>query len=275
MTLDRLVPGQPWHGPSSSRQDRVNRAVRQVEQWQQSRTGAPGPQAWDGCLAPIKNNSGSDVDRFGVLGIDGVVIDQATNATVFKNLAPLNGTTPDGDDHLGRFAVLPEPIASGKPGVAVISGICVAYVDLVDTDHYWADVKDADTSCLESRTGGTAQILYMDRSTKGMRLAYVRVGHTPYFFQKFELKTSFPNGGVFGGSSYATAYPRAYDNVAKVDVTDLTTTFQVWDYIGDREGTGRDDVASGEHGAYGLAMRFVAQQFAYLGAWMIIDLECP
>ena len=45
MSLERLTPGQPWKGPSAAHWDRINRAVRQVEQWQHGRTGAPSAQA--------------------------------------------------------------------------------------------------------------------------------------------------------------------------------------------------------------------------------------
>ena len=78
----------------------------------------------------------------------------------------------------------------------------------------------------------------------------------------FELKTSLSPGGV------ATAYRRHEIGLAS-DETDTGTTFTVWDYIGDRQGTGRDDMSPGDHGAYGLAVRLPGET-----SWRVIDLEC-
>ena len=78
----------------------------------------------------------------------------------------------------------------------------------------------------------------------------------------FELKTDLTGGGS------ATAYVRVKDAVTGDLETDLSTTFTVHDDIGDRENTGRDNVGSGEHGAYGKAEWM-------LGRWYIYDLECP
>ena len=86
-----------------------------------------------------------------------------------------------------------------------------------------------------------------------------------YQFRVFELKTDLAAGGT------ATAYRRAYDTIAADDVTDLGSTFTVWDYIGDRTGTGRDNVSTTtSHGWYGVAMKLPGE-----AVWRVIDLQCP
>ena len=78
----------------------------------------------------------------------------------------------------------------------------------------------------------------------------------------FELKTSLSPGGL------ATAYVR-YGKFPAQETTDISQTFMVWDYIGDRRGTGRDDNQDGSRGAIGFAVKMPGEE-----SWRIIDLEC-
>ena len=112
-------------------------------------------------------------------------------------------------------------------------------------------------------------VAWFERRLRNVRPKRARWHGSPisgYQFRVFELKDSLTNGGT------AEAYRRAYDAVAVDDATDLEAdTFVVWDYIGDREGDGRDDVSTtSSHGAYGIAMRFSGE-----AVWRVIDLQCP
>ncbi len=51
-----------------------------------------------------------------MLGIDGPIFTPVDSEDGFKNRVALVGVTPANPTHLGRFAILLEPIANGKIG---------------------------------------------------------------------------------------------------------------------------------------------------------------
>ena len=122
----------------------------------------------------VKNGSGADRQRFDVLGIDSPVITPTDNEDAFKNKVVLSGTTPSESDHLGRLAILLEPLANGKVGMACVAGVCAVHVDVQHEDHQFADIKDGDASSLQSRENGAATILWKETGT-GLKWAVVHL----------------------------------------------------------------------------------------------------
>lgn len=123
----------------------------------------------------VQNDSGSDVDRFGVLGIDDVFPTPTDNLNGFKAGPVLHGITPADGTHEGAFVVLLEPAESGKIAAGCIAGVCVVQVDVGDADHTHADIADADSTQLESGWAGSARILWKQSGT-GTKWAVVRMG---------------------------------------------------------------------------------------------------
>ncbi len=78
----------------------------------------------------LKNASGADRSRFDVLGIDGPVFTPTDSLGTFTNGIPLVGVTPAAS-HAGNFAILVEPIQTGRLGRACILGACPAQVHVV------------------------------------------------------------------------------------------------------------------------------------------------
>ena len=109
------------------------------------------------------------------------------------------------------------------------------------------------------------KVATIEHTLRGRLLASV----VPCEFKKFELKESLTVG------SHAAAYYRYEDpngggsGVVGL-VVDTNVTFDVYDDIGDREGTGRDDAGSGGVGAYGKALKWPGESRFY-----VFDLECP
>ena len=66
----------------------------------------------------VRNESGADVDQFGVLGISGVVFDPATALDSFKGRVILAGATPAVGTHDSKFVVAADPIKAGEIGSA-------------------------------------------------------------------------------------------------------------------------------------------------------------
>ena len=125
-------------------------------------------------LVPVRNDSGSDVERFGVLGIDAVIVTADDNLKAFQNQVTLTGTLPDPDVHSRRFVVTHDPIAAGKMGTAYVVGVCPGKVDVVAEDHVFADVAADQLQYLASRADGGADILWKQSGT-GVKWAIIRL----------------------------------------------------------------------------------------------------
>lgn len=110
----------------------------------------------------IKNISGHTVERFHVLGIDGVAILPATGVTGvtaptgmigktmdFARRPILTGVTP-GASHADKFVVMLEPVRDQAVGQAAIGGVFACKVELKNGNHKYAKAKTGDRTQLES-----------------------------------------------------------------------------------------------------------------------------
>ncbi len=130
----------------------------------------------------IRNDSGTDRERFEILGVDSPIYGPTDNEEEFKNRPSLVGVTPTVADHKGKFVVLLEPVAYGELGRALVVGATPVTVDVTDEAHTFADVADGVATHLASGSEGTAAILWKEAGT-GAVWALVR----------------FPAGGGGGG----------------------------------------------------------------------------
>lgn len=144
-------------------------------------------------LVLVKNASGSDVARMGVLGIDGVLFSEADNSDGFKNGPVLLGDTPDVTVHAGRFVVTVEPIADGKIGRARVAGLTPVKVNLAEVGDEWAEVEDGDATRLLSGPNGSARLLWLASPTgtgEQWALAQIGLAATP---RPLDARTSDPS----------------------------------------------------------------------------------
>lgn len=124
----------------------------------------------------VKNASGDDVPRFGVLGIDGVIITPDDSLIEFQNQVAFRGITPTTDDHTGKFVVCLDPLGDGQIGRAWVSGVCNVQVNVVAETDNFCDVKNNDRTMLRSSSSGTARILYRESAGAGTKWCVVRMG---------------------------------------------------------------------------------------------------
>ena len=118
-------------------------------------------------LVLVRNESEEDLPRFGVLGIEGVIIEPGPpedgyNTAEFARLPAIRGAAITWDDpyaYHGRFVIAREPIAAGKIGYAVILGITPAIVIISDEAHTCADTAPGN-EYLQSGFAGGARILW-------------------------------------------------------------------------------------------------------------------
>jgi len=121
----------------------------------------------------IRNTSGADAARFGVLGISAPAILPSTSLAGFQQNLVLDCVTPATGTHEGKFVVLAEPIKNNSIGMAWIAGVCQVQINVIDAAHLFADVKNADATKLDSGVAGGAQILWKESGT-GSKWAIIR-----------------------------------------------------------------------------------------------------
>lgn len=124
----------------------------------------------------IKNSSGSDVARFQILGIDGVVFDPQDALQTFQQEVVLSGVAPILGIHAGgRFVICAGPIPNGTIGTAWCSGICPVQINVTNEYHSYADVIHEEVAYLASASIGPCFILWKESGT-GTKWAVVRFG---------------------------------------------------------------------------------------------------
>jgi hypothetical protein len=124
----------------------------------------------------IKNSTGSNVPRLGVLGITGVVIDPSGGTLTGSNAASINarefarrpvlvGNVPSSATDTERFAVLLEPAEPDGIVRAAVSGAFACLVQVIDNGHRFATVKNGDVEQLESTECGVLQLIWKESGT--------------------------------------------------------------------------------------------------------------
>lgn len=140
----------------------------------------------------VKNNSGGDVPRFGVLAVSDVIYGPAVNLEEFKNGFAFVGSTPDFKQHSGKFVVTQEPIKSGEIGQALLDGATVVQLNVSNETYEFCDVAHEHTDYLLTTQTGSTRILYREQGP-GLKWAVVRLCDTqPTPIVRFELEDDKP-----------------------------------------------------------------------------------
>jgi len=174
-TLKKVTAGQRLEMPAST----FNTFIDVARVWlaDQQATGGEGRvEARPTGTILVRNDTDTDLPQFAVLGVSGVVFTPEDNEAEFRRRPVYAGIAPTVAGHFGGwFCVLSEPLADGKIGRAVVDGVTPVKVDVVDEDHWFADVIDDETGKLTSGPDGAAQILVKEPGT-GEKWAVVRLG---------------------------------------------------------------------------------------------------
>ena len=127
-------------------------------------------------IVKVRNASGADRGRFAVLGVTEPIILPPDNLDEFKRQVTFEGTVPVKNVHQGKFAVLLEPIATGKIGLAVIAGVTPARLQ-VDPEQLYdcAEIIDGGTQALRNQPHGSARVLWVEGAGSTERWAVVRL----------------------------------------------------------------------------------------------------
>ncbi len=174
--LQHVQPGQPL-AISSSDWNKMTDAARAFQLARFSQTPPPATAGPDrgADLVLVRNDSGSDQERFAVVGIDGPIIGPDDHLDEFKRQVTVSAVTPTAD-HAGRFVVLAEPLAIGRIGTAWVSGVCAVQVQRDDIDHGHAELAAGQTGHLVSGFEGSARILWHAGGSTGWAVVALRGG---------------------------------------------------------------------------------------------------
>ena len=186
MTLKHVQSGQPLRIPASDWNAIIDATRAHYEQQANVASsksgGLPGQSTG---IVYVKNDSGADQERFAVLGIDTPIIlpgdsESGGHEEEFKRQVALSCVMPVVPTHTGKFVILAEPLADGAIGRAYIDGVCVVRLRVLNNLNLGtqADVMDADSTVLELKAGGAAQVIWREEVTTspGECWAIVRLG---------------------------------------------------------------------------------------------------
>lgn len=168
----KVQPGEPLEIPAQA-WNRVADAVLAHEAGNPSGSGYAWPES-----VLVRNDSGTDVDRFGVLEVSEPLILPADNLPEFQRQTALSGVTPSGTDN-AVLAILLEPAADGEIARAVLDGLVVVQVDVSDAGHGFADASTGDTAKLTSQSAASPQQILWKESGTGTKWALLRMSSIP------------------------------------------------------------------------------------------------
>ena len=218
----KLSPGDQLDGIPADEWSSFQEAAAWVRGQQQGQRRPQGRNQLQTGVVSVKNTSGYTANRFDVLGIEDVFPTPTDNLNAFMAGPLLHGVTPSLSDHRGRFAVLLEPALDETIVSAVVAGVTIAKLTVVQENHEYCDVSDGNRGSLESGFFGSARILWKESGT-GFKWAVILIpGHTEkeilcesYADTDYEI----PLGGVFPIST-VIEYPGSPSDEAVFKIQD-------------------------------------------------------
>jgi hypothetical protein len=204
--LDPVNPGQMMRPPAAA----WNLLMQMLQWWLNSASGDRGrmPVIPLSGFVDVRNESGSDVPRFGVLKISALVFNPSAALPAFQAGPPtVKGIAPDGPSPAGGIVILQNGLAAGAPNLirAIASGISPVRLSVTDEGHRYADTAEDDVETLHSASSGPALILAKESGTgtkwgyvilpagSGAAMAYAKV--TAVYNAAGDTWTDFPTDG--------------------------------------------------------------------------------
>ncbi len=173
--LKKVQTGQKLAIPAAAYNSFID-AAQDYQSRRQNSLQHPTPSNGQTNIVTVKNVTASDVPRFGVLAIGEPVISPTDNLDEFINRIAITGVMPDETEHLGKFVIAAEPIASGEIGSAYIQGVCPTQLVVPDESYRFADIITDTTSWLLTKPNGSTEILWKQEGI-GLKWGIIRLSH--------------------------------------------------------------------------------------------------
>ncbi len=176
MAHRKVQPGRKIKDSPVHQSRYINDTVDVVNAWKEGRVGSAGRPASarrSTNQVEIKNLTGSDRQLGDVVELGGHLLTEVT-----EDYPWLEGNTFTGTERR-KFAVLVKPIPSGTIDTAQADGVCIARVNVTDTNHTHA-IPVAGYYTLSSGPIGPVEFLLPPTST-GEQLLWVRIDQAENF----------------------------------------------------------------------------------------------
>lgn len=189
MPFDKVQPGEPMRIPAST----YNSMVDAAQDFQQRRRGVGAdplkPARYEGTVR-VRNDTGSHLFRFSVVGLGEVVITQSDNPQSFYSRPTFVVERPEitaalkYGKHVAKVAVIQEPIREGAIGWAKISGLTPVKVNVQNNYDDIAILQDSSSGVgavlpfVSSTVGQSgASILWHEADATGVQWCLVLLGN--------------------------------------------------------------------------------------------------
>lgn len=218
----KVQPGQRWQPPPAAQQNAWDEAAEDYARNHRLSEGGPPqlrrPISTD--VIKIKNDTGDDLSRGAVVRLSTTPLYRTAAIWGGDGLQPdkiwLSGVTPqDSFTTWGRYGILRDPVKYRGIGPCQVSGVCVAKIDVRDTDDRFATWADDSTLLVSTDAGQAVCELLQSATSTGEQNLAVRLMPAP------------PEPAVWTGDVYGLPYGwidyLAGDPAARVTITgDLT-----------------------------------------------------
>jgi predicted RecA/RadA family phage recombinase len=212
--LKKVRPGDPVRITAKA----WNRVLSSVDT-QPALTGPQAQYARHNFTALVRNNTGADLGRWGVMAITGVAVNPVTDGRAQFEASPmLVGETPTVSTG-GAFCVAVEPIPAGKFGRAAIDGVVQVKLDIQSQSDNFARTK-ASTAELQTAGIGDAIILYKEGGIGTGKWGLVRMHGAEKGVRRGTFSAPWPKGETRTVTD-ATAFEKEY--TAKNYFADVTS----------------------------------------------------
>ncbi len=216
-TFKKVKSGDKLRIPAATYNAFIDTAL-DYQSRQRNISSTPQAVARSSGMILVRNDTGTDLDRYSVLGIDRPIIMPGDNLDSFKNKVALIGVIPRTASHQGKYVITWEPLKSSAIGLAYAAGVCPVKVDVSDaaTQYPCAEIVDGVTANLEARSSGSATILWREGGT-GVQWALVAFGSP-------DGRTDNPStlGAASEGSETADTHSWARDTATSGDAYGAT-----------------------------------------------------
>ena len=133
--------------------------------------GSGSAETGDPTIVLVKNNTGSPLaTSFGIVSIGDVVINRTDGQASFEREHIFDGDTPTASST--AIAIVQEPLSADKIGRAVVQGVAVVRLNVVDSADTHASPTTSTTE-LTTGTSGIAKILWKESGTGSGKWAKV------------------------------------------------------------------------------------------------------
>jgi len=150
---------------------------------------AGGPGGTGAGFIAVRNETGLDIPRFGVIGLGNPIITPTDNLTEFQQRIALRGVAP----MPGRpFGIAQEPIAAGAIGRCAVSGPTPVKLLIYDPDPeaQWAEPTQNNVEALRTYRGGSMRILWREPGDTGTKWAVATFSPNPHPLVRVRLTAS-------------------------------------------------------------------------------------